>query len=452
MTCSTPWPLPAAIHFLPTWPSCFALAHCASHLLTPSLAHSFPGSQIRSLTPSFARSASPCFALLRPSFAPRRTALLSFGGLRLPYSPRSSSPSSFILENYCEDETRGPGSTGNWAKLKSEMGNRVQLMQLKKTIQMPQTPRSISDVVATEKRMAEAVRPYIAQDIDAVVEGIGAWDFDLFLADELSGGQGLLLVGSVLFAHHDLLTLFKIHPTTLENFLSDISNAYIDDNTYHNALHGADVTQTLHYFIQTGGVGSYLTQEMLFTCIVAALIHDCGHPGVNNAFRTVTAHPSHRTPNPACCFHQPLCPFSLAPRCVVPYSAGAQACSGALVPAFAHQCLCPKRAHSVASLPRPAHLTHANGTPSAPPLVRRGPRPSHALLTPFSLASPALTLLRSQLSRRTTPSPLRTTTNRRWKTCTVPRRSASCRIAAVTSWAASPGPATTLCERRSSPW
>jgi hypothetical protein len=141
--------------------------------------------------------------------------------------------------------------------------------------------------------MLAAARPFIdiTQDIDAVVEGIGAWDFDLFLADELSGGQGLLLVGSVLFAHHDLLTLFKIHPNTLENFLSDISNAYIADNTYHNALHGADVTQTLHYFIQTGGVGSYLTQEMLFTCIVAALIHDCGHPGVNNAFLVKTDDP-----------------------------------------------------------------------------------------------------------------------------------------------------------------
>ena len=60
---------------------------------------------------------------------------------------------------------------------------------------------------------------------------------------------------------------------------------------YHNALHGADVTQTLHYFIQSGGVGSYLTQEMLFTCIVAALIHDCGHPGVNNAFLVKTDDP-----------------------------------------------------------------------------------------------------------------------------------------------------------------
>ena len=277
--------------------------------LRVSFARSFPGSLLSWLTASLAHTVlcslrfAPPSLLLRPSFAPRRTALLYLICLAL------LPPSSFILENYCEDETRGPGSTGNWAKLKSEMGNRVQLMQLKKTIQMPQTPRSISDVVATEERMADAVRPYIAQDIDAVVKGIGAWDFDLFLADELSGGQGLLLVGSVLFAHHDLLTLFKIHPNTLKNFLSDISNAYIADNTYHNALHGADVTQTLHYFIQTGGVGSYLTREMLFTCIVAALIHDCGHPGVNNAFRTVTAHPA---PHPQPCMLRPptLCPLS----------------------------------------------------------------------------------------------------------------------------------------------
>ena len=50
----------------------------------------------------------------------------------------------------------------------------------------------MSVVVAEKARMLAAARPFvdITQDIDAVVEGIGAWDFDIFLADELSGGQG----------------------------------------------------------------------------------------------------------------------------------------------------------------------------------------------------------------------------------------------------------------------
>ena len=49
------------------------------------------------------------------------------------------------------------------------------------------------------------------------------------------------------------------------------------------------MTQTLHYFVQAGGAGAYLNQEMLFTSIVAALIHDCGHPGVNNSFLVQTS-------------------------------------------------------------------------------------------------------------------------------------------------------------------
>ena len=50
----------------------------------------------------------------------------------------------------------------------------------------------MSVVVAEKARMLAAARPFvdITQDIDAVVEGIGAWDFDIFLADELSGGRG----------------------------------------------------------------------------------------------------------------------------------------------------------------------------------------------------------------------------------------------------------------------
>ena len=172
--------------------------------------------------------------------------------------------------------------------------------------------QSITDVIKIKKNTLASISPYLSKPDEQgakMIEGIGKWDFDLFAADEMSGGKALVVVGTVLFNEHDLLSVFKIKPDVLENFLQAVSDAYIADNTYHNALHGADVTQTLHYFIQTGGVGSYLTREMLFTCIVAALIHDCGHPGVNNAFRTVTAHPA---PHPQPCMLRPptLCPLS----------------------------------------------------------------------------------------------------------------------------------------------
>ena len=152
--------------------------------------------------------------------------------------------------------------------------------------------QSITDVIKIKKNTLASISPYLSKPDEQgakMIEGIGKWDFDLFAADEMSGGKALVVVGTVLFNEHDLLSVFKIKPDVLENFLQAVSDAYIADNTYHNALHGADVTQTLHYFVQSGGMSQYMNQEMIFTSIVAALIHDCGHPGVNNSFLVKTS-------------------------------------------------------------------------------------------------------------------------------------------------------------------
>lgn len=43
----------------------------------------------------------------------------------------------------------------------------------------------------------------------------------------------------------------QISPLIFDNFLSRIEADYsIHGNPYHNATHGADVAQTVHYFIQ----------------------------------------------------------------------------------------------------------------------------------------------------------------------------------------------------------
>ena len=64
-----------------------------------------------------------------------------------------------------------------------------------------------------------------------------------------SYNTGLLLVGSVLFAHHDLLSVFKIHPNTLRHFLQTISDAYIDENTYVGAMNPS--SSSVHTDIHT---------------------------------------------------------------------------------------------------------------------------------------------------------------------------------------------------------
>jgi hypothetical protein len=194
----------------------------------------------------------------------------------------------FIMDQYCDDVARTGGSM--WSKIRDDLHSKVQMVKLKQV--GLHAARSIADVIKIKKKTHACISPYLSRPDEQAVKvigGIGKWDFDLFAVDEMSGGKALVVVGTVLFNEHDLLSVFKIKPIVLENFLQAVSDAYIADNTYHNALHGADVTQTLHYFVQSGGMSQYMNQEMIFTSIVAALIHDCGHPGVNNSFLVKTS-------------------------------------------------------------------------------------------------------------------------------------------------------------------
>lgn len=63
------------------------------------------------------------------------------------------------------------------------------------------------------------------------------------------------------------------------------------NNPYHNAVHAADVVQCVFYFLTHGlypflGTTAYLDA---FALILAAVCHDVGHPGMNNAFLVSTS-------------------------------------------------------------------------------------------------------------------------------------------------------------------
>ena len=77
----------------------------------------------------------------------------------------------------------------------------------------------------------------------------------------------------------------------LTKYLVAVQGGY-NDMPYHNATHAADVTQTMNYFLSRGGLAAaaQLTKEMLLGSILAALVHDVGHIGVNNPFLISSGH------------------------------------------------------------------------------------------------------------------------------------------------------------------
>jgi hypothetical protein len=71
-------------------------------------------------------------------------------------------------------------------------------------------------------------------------------------------------------------------------WLSRVEEGYLRTNPYHNALHAADVCANVDYFIRQPNLQRHLSAVDKLAALIAALIHDMGHPGVNNTFLETT--------------------------------------------------------------------------------------------------------------------------------------------------------------------
>lgn len=74
-------------------------------------------------------------------------------------------------------------------------------------------------------------------------------------------------------------------------FLTMIDQLYKPDALYHGAAHAMDVMSTAMWFMNTPiGLQNFRALDH-FLVLVAAAVHDVGHPGVNNLFLTKTMDP-----------------------------------------------------------------------------------------------------------------------------------------------------------------
>ena len=118
-----------------------------------------------------------------------------------------------------------------------------------------------------------------------------SWDFDVFELSDACGGDPVPLLGMILLQHHNLIEELNINPLIIRNCLLAIGQGYHVNNPFHNATHAADVAQSVCFMVQNTVVGANLTTLEKFCLIMAALMHDYDHPGVNNTFLTETGHP-----------------------------------------------------------------------------------------------------------------------------------------------------------------
>ncbi|KAH3756203.1 3',5'-cyclic-nucleotide phosphodiesterase regA [Pelomyxa schiedti] len=102
-----------------------------------------------------------------------------------------------------------------------------------------------------------------------------SWSYNIF--DETSLPQCVLAI----FQHKSLLEYYKIDASKFGSWICSILNGY-KANPYHSAMHAVDVFQAVSALL------SHLQNELpvkyVFSLLFSSLVHDYGHPGVNNNF------------------------------------------------------------------------------------------------------------------------------------------------------------------------
>jgi len=117
------------------------------------------------------------------------------------------------------------------------------------------------------------------------------YNLDVFRIFELTNGFPLSWVAMLLFKRNKLLEEFNISESVMSNYLRAVEVLYRPENPYHNNIHAADVTWSFHYMLHASGLIPQLSKLELFSCILAAVIHDCDHPALSNSFLVQTQHP-----------------------------------------------------------------------------------------------------------------------------------------------------------------
>ncbi|OXA43537.1 hypothetical protein Fcan01_21462 [Folsomia candida] len=129
----------------------------------------------------------------------------------------------------------------------------------------------------------------IPAELQQLLKEINNWHFDIFKLQDKSNGHSLKFVAKELFSRYGLVSRFRVNLDKLDGWLSAVEYGYTKlKNPYHNDIHAADVTQTLHYFIGSSGIANNLTDLEIFALLFAALIHDLEHTGRTNNFHVNT--------------------------------------------------------------------------------------------------------------------------------------------------------------------
>jgi len=126
-----------------------------------------------------------------------------------------------------------------------------------------------------------------APKLAALLARIDDWSFSAFELRRLSGGRPLYTIASHFVERHALGGALQCGPTALDSFLHKCSANHLE-NPYHNAMHVSDVVQATHSLSLRVGIWGRLSAIERLSVILAATVHDLGHPGTSGRFHVQT--------------------------------------------------------------------------------------------------------------------------------------------------------------------
>uniref|UniRef100_F7AP89 Phosphodiesterase n=1 Tax=Ciona intestinalis TaxID=7719 RepID=F7AP89_CIOIN len=116
------------------------------------------------------------------------------------------------------------------------------------------------------------------------LEDIDTWGgVDLFKIAEISNNRPLTSIMYTICKKRDMFVKFKLSPVKFLTYMMTLEDHY-RKVPYHNSLHAADVTQSVHVLLSSAALDSVFTDLEVLAALVASAMHDVDHPGLNNQY------------------------------------------------------------------------------------------------------------------------------------------------------------------------
>jgi len=148
--------------------------------------------------------------------------------------------------------------------------------------------QSMSPIGVVRKRSAFTLAPSMHgvsfKMSDTLPFGDRSWDYDVLLQSD----EQLMAHAIDVFEERGLFSRFSIPMNTFVNFINAIKAGYNMDSPYHNHYHAFDVMHVCYLLVTKCRADEYLESFNILSILVAALGHDLGHDGYNNAFHSAT--------------------------------------------------------------------------------------------------------------------------------------------------------------------